>query len=186
MPKHPSPRGPPAPKRPPPDAPPILQAAVKASAPSRGQGVYGFEMRIGSWNLGVPENNSNMGDAKEDFERWMKAAMIHVRRLDFDLIFLQETNRYWAVEVAKSLEKSGVPWTLQHDDKKAILIKDTAVCGRASGWGLCLCATAGHRVLWVGRDMATVCLTMAVSFIKMALLSSCCKAQGTPVVCNCF
>ena len=59
---------------------------------------------------------------------------------------------------------------MQHDDLKAILMKDTAVCGRASvGLGLVwlggVSASAPPRGIgccgWVGICLATICLTMA-------------------------
>ena len=118
-------------------------------------------MRIGSWNMGVPDANSNLGAQQNATAEWMADNMKLLNMLDLDLLVFQEVSKHWAEQAQMQLQRGGVSWTLQHDDKKAILMKDTAVCGRASvgfgsglvGWGLCLCATAGHRVLWVGRDM---------------------------------
>ena len=70
----PPPRGPPPPpaRRPPIPAPEILQVVVKASAPSRSHNLFsGYEVRIGSWNLGVPEDISCMGGKRKKFEKWL-------------------------------------------------------------------------------------------------------------------
>ena len=45
---------------------------VKAPAPSRGHDLFsGYEVRIGSWNLGVPEDISCMGGKRKKFEKWL-------------------------------------------------------------------------------------------------------------------
>ena len=49
---------------------------------------------------------------------------------------VQEINKYWAEQAQMQLQRGGVSWTLQFDDLKAILMKDTAVCvgGLRLGW----------------------------------------------------
>ena len=71
---------------------------VKASASSRGHDqVLGYEVRIGSWNLGVPQQDSNMGTNKKHFEQWLAENMKVLNRLDLDLIVFQDLiNKYWA------------------------------------------------------------------------------------------
>ena len=64
---------------------------------------------------------------------------------EFKHVF-QEINKYWAEQAQEQLQRGGVTWTLQHDDLKAILMKDTAVCGRAS---------VGLGLVWLGGVSAS-------------------------------
>ena len=129
-------------------------------------------MRIGSWNMGVPDRDSNMGSHQVATAQWMADNMSLLNRLDLDLLAFQEVSKYWAEQAQMQLQRraGSVSWTLQHDDKKAILMKDTAVYGRASvGLGLVrlggVSASAPPRGIgccgWVGICLATICLTMA-------------------------
>ena len=120
---------------------------VKASASSRGHDqVLGYEVRIGSWNLGVPEVDSNQGTHKKQLMEWLVINMNLLKRLDLNLVVVQEISKYWAEQAQMRLQRGGMAWTLQHNDKKAILMKDTAVCGRAS---------VGLGLVWLGGVSAS-------------------------------
>ena len=68
---------------------------------------------------------------------------------EFKHVF-QEINKYWAEQAQMQLQRGGgdvsFSWILQYDDKKAILMKDTAVCGRAS---------VGLGLVWLGGVSAS-------------------------------
>ena len=73
----------------------------QASAPPRG-----LKMRIASWNLGVPMENSNMGPLKVPTTLHYQEELRKARReQDWSIILLQEVNEHWA---RVAVEKSGV------------------------------------------------------------------------------
>ena len=84
---------------------------VKASASSRGHdqvlgGYHYDQVRIGSWNLGVPQRDSNMGTNKKHFEQWLAENMKVLNRLDLDLIVFQDLiNKYWAEQAQEQLQR---------------------------------------------------------------------------------
>ena len=76
-----------------------------ASASSRGHWISGYEVRIGSWNIGVPDDTSCMGNSRKKFEKWLDNNMKKLRLGDLDLICFQEVNRHWAEHIQMLLQR---------------------------------------------------------------------------------
>ena len=49
-------------------------------------------MRIGSWNLGVPEENTCMGARKPKFKQYLYESMKKLDTFNFDVLVFQEVN----------------------------------------------------------------------------------------------
>ena len=76
-----------------------------ASASSRGHWISGNEVRIGSWNLGEPDDTSCMGNSRKKFEKCLDNNMKKLRLGDLDLICFQEVNRHWAEHIQMLLQR---------------------------------------------------------------------------------
>ena len=88
-------------------------------------------MCIGSWNLGVPEPNSCMGQKKGHFAAHLHTAMGNIATdQDLDVLISQEVNKHWAEEAHRALQLSqGQRWNFVHADKKATLAKEIGSVG---------------------------------------------------------
>ena len=81
-------------------------------------------MVIGVWNLGVPNAASCMGSNKHDFNWHLVSKMRQINEMGFNVLLLQEVNDHWAKRARQVLKRKGL-WNLAHNDKKAILAKDS-------------------------------------------------------------
>ena len=91
----------------------------KASAPSRG--LPSDELRIGSWNLGVPDSKSNMSKGQKPFAHHLASTLpfaVDLHKLN--VVVLQEVNQYWANHAHSCMPG----WQMAWEDKKAILVEE--------------------------------------------------------------
>ena len=100
----------------------------QASASSRGQGpappppaLRRHELRIGSWNLGVPDEKSCMGKQQRAFQEHLQRNLPFV--LDehhLGVLIFQEVSFHWA-----QVAQQAIPgWAMAWSNKKAILVKE--------------------------------------------------------------
>ena len=68
--------------------------------------------------------DSCMGSNKKDFNWHLERSMTQITEIGFNVLLLQEVNEHWAETARKVLSRSG-HWNLAHNDKKAILAKDS-------------------------------------------------------------
>ena len=85
----------------------------QASAPPRGPD---HEMRIASWNLGVPDPSSNMGENKIPTQTHYQSELCKAcKDQAWSIILFQEVNEHWAKAAAEILD-----WAYVWNDKLAL------------------------------------------------------------------